>query len=369
MIQALCVGECMIELRHVDDSTMSVGYAGDTYNTAVYLRRTAAELGVDVAVGYLTGLGSDEFSTDMRAAWTRDGVADRSNTLPGYLPALYTVRVDDQGERRFSYWRSASAARHLFGSTEWVAQIGGVEVIHLSGVTLQLASPSAREQLVDRLATLRSQGALISLDTNYRPSGWEDPSEAARVMDQVSKVATVVLATFEDEVAMHHCQSVPESAMRLADAGVPEVVVKSGAEGAYLLVGGEGRAHTRVPASSASSTPRPPATPSPADIWQRGWGSAASRGAPGSGRRRGHRRGPSRSDHPLVSPARLLAAASRVTPTAATPGTPDGPAVFGDAAAGIHFQAAYRVTLPRSRPPNTHITGQTINVNGDGVMP
>jgi 2-dehydro-3-deoxygluconokinase len=236
----------MIELRRIDDATMRVGYAGDTYNTAVYLRRTAAELGVDVEVGYLTGLGSDEFSADMRAAWTRDGVADQSITLPGYLPALYTVRVDDHGERRFSYWRSASAAGHLFASTEWVAHLGGVDVIHLSGVTLQLASPAALEQLVDRLATLRSEGALISLDTNYRPTGWEGPSEAARVMDQVATVATVVLATFEDEVAMHQCGSVPEAAARLAELGVPEVVVKSGAEGAYLLVSGQA---VHIPAS------------------------------------------------------------------------------------------------------------------------
>ena len=99
---------------------------------------------------------------------------------------------------------------------------------------------------MDRLATLRSQGALISFDTNYRPTGWQSPAEAARVMDQVSKVATVVLATFEDEVAMHHCRSVRESATRLAELGVPEVVVKSGADGAHLLVGNDA---VHIPAS------------------------------------------------------------------------------------------------------------------------
>ena len=92
---------------------------------------------------------------------------------------------------------------------------------------------------MDRLATLRSEGALISFDTNYRASGWQSPAEAARVMDQVSKVATVVLATFEDEAAMHHCRSVQEAATRLAELGVPEVVVKSGADGAHVLVGSE----------------------------------------------------------------------------------------------------------------------------------
>ena len=108
-MRALCVGECMVELRAIDDSTMRVGYAGDTYNTAVYLRRAADHLNVDIDVGYLTGLGTDEFSTEMRAAWAREGVADRSIALADKLPGLYTVRIDEHGERRFSYWRSASA--------------------------------------------------------------------------------------------------------------------------------------------------------------------------------------------------------------------------------------------------------------------
>jgi len=210
----------MVELRAVDDSTMRVGYAGDTYNTAVYLRRTADQLNVDIDVGFLTGLRDDEFSTDMRAAWASDGVADRSIALGDYLPGLYTVRVDEYGERRFSYWRSASAARHLFAGTDWVAHLRDVDVLHLSGITLQLTSDAAREKLVDRLATLRSQGTLISFDTNYRPSGWANPDEAARAMDQVAEVATVVLATFEDEVAMCHCQSVSDAAARFVDLGV-----------------------------------------------------------------------------------------------------------------------------------------------------
>jgi 2-dehydro-3-deoxygluconokinase len=246
MMRALCVGECMIELGAIDDSTMRVGYAGDTYNTAVYLRRAADYLNVDIDVGYLTGLGTDEFSTEMRAAWAREGVADRSIALADKLPGLYTVRIDDHGERRFSYWRSASAARHLFAGTDWVAHLRDVDVLHLSGVTLQLASDAARERLVDRLAALRSQGVFISLDTNYRSSGWENPDEAARVMDQVAKVATVVLATYEDEVAMHHCQSVRDAATRLAELGVPEVVIKSGAEGAHVRISGD---TVHIPAS------------------------------------------------------------------------------------------------------------------------
>jgi 2-dehydro-3-deoxygluconokinase len=245
--RVLCVGECMLELRHLDAVTMRLGYAGDTYNTAVYLRRVAAELGMDVDVDYLTGLGDDEYSKGMRAAWAAEGVLDRSQMVEGCLPGLYTIRVDHRGERRFAYWRSASAARRLFGGTQWVDDVDG-DVVHLSGVTLQLTSPKARQALLDRLRELRVHGARISLDTNYRPSGWTSPEEAARAMDQFSQVAGIALATWEDEAAMHRCRTPMECADRLAAQGVAEVVVKSGANGAHLLV--EGRLQ-HIPAAPA----------------------------------------------------------------------------------------------------------------------
>jgi 2-dehydro-3-deoxygluconokinase len=247
--RVLCVGECMIELGHVDADTMRLGYAGDTYNTAVYLRRTATALGVPVEVGYLTGLGDDEYSDDMRAAWAGEGVADHALPVKGYLPGLYTVRVDARGERRFAYWRSASAARELLSGTEWVDHLDG-DVIHLSGITLQLATPAARAALVDKLSTLRGLGARISLDTNYRPTGWRSADEAAEAMDRVSRVATVVLATLDDETALHRSRTPAECADRLAALGVPEVVVKTGADGAHVLTGGHLR---HVPARPATA--------------------------------------------------------------------------------------------------------------------
>jgi 2-dehydro-3-deoxygluconokinase len=235
MMRALCIGECMIELRAIDDSTMRVGHAGDTYNTAVYLRRTAAALGVEIKVGYLTGLGTDEFSTEMRQAWKREGVEDRSIQIDGSLPGLYTVRVDDFGERRFAYWRAQSAAARLFAGVDWISHLNGFDMLHLSGVTLQIASHEARMSLVDRLSDLRAGGTLISFDTNYRSKGWTDSLQAIEAMDAVSSVSTVVLATLDDEAALHGCQSVGDAAQRLRALGVPEVVVKAGAQGALVL--------------------------------------------------------------------------------------------------------------------------------------
>src|SRR3982750_4217779 len=58
------IGECMIEMSGGEDRQYRLGYAGDTLNTAWYMR---ALLGKDWSVDYFTGLGEDRYSGDIRA--------------------------------------------------------------------------------------------------------------------------------------------------------------------------------------------------------------------------------------------------------------------------------------------------------------
>jgi 2-dehydro-3-deoxygluconokinase len=238
MKRVLCAGECMVELTHADERTLRLGFAGDTYNAAVYLARTAAALDVEVEVGYVTGLGDDEYSAAMRAAWLQDGVADRALVANGRLPGLYTVRTSDAGERRFAYWRGESAARHVLAGTDWCERLDG-DVVHLSGITLQLTSPASRAALAARLAALRAAGTWVSLDTNYRPAGWPSAQAAAAALDEIAAVATVVLASREDEALLHGPGSVEESLERVASLGAAEVVLRDGEHGAHVRAGGE----------------------------------------------------------------------------------------------------------------------------------
>ncbi|HWT22277.1 MAG TPA: PfkB family carbohydrate kinase, partial [Solirubrobacteraceae bacterium] len=243
----LCVGECMVELTHVDDRTLRLGFAGDTYNTAVYFRRTAAELGIDVETGYLTGLGDDEYSDALRAECRAEGIADRAVTVPGRVPGLYSIRTSPSGERRFTYWRGESAARHLLRSTGWIDRIDG-DVVHLSGITLQLTTPASLEALVERLRALRAAGARISLDTNYRPAGWPSAEAAAASIGRVAAVATVVLAGRDDLTLLHGPSPAGDAVRRLAALGAAEVVLRDGAHGAYVAAGDEGVAHVAAQA-------------------------------------------------------------------------------------------------------------------------
>ena len=60
-LRILCFGEAMVELSAISflRKNAQIGVAGDTLNTAIYLKRL---LGVSADVDYLTVLGYDQFS-------------------------------------------------------------------------------------------------------------------------------------------------------------------------------------------------------------------------------------------------------------------------------------------------------------------
>jgi 2-dehydro-3-deoxygluconokinase len=231
--RVLCVGECMVELRHVDETTARIGYAGDTYNTAVYLRRVARELRLEIDVGYLSGLGDDAYSAAIRAAWQTEGIQDRAFVVPGKAPGLYSVRIDDHGERSFTYWRSDSAARSLLSGVDWTPAVDG-DLVYLSGITLQLLTEQARRALIERIDDLRAAGTTIALDTNYRAQGWPSPTRAAAAIDQATARAHIVFSTLEDEQALHGLSTAEPCVARLRSLGASETLVKAGAQGVWL---------------------------------------------------------------------------------------------------------------------------------------
>ena len=92
-MRVACIGECMVELTlpRDDDGATRVGFAGDTANTAIYLKRSAPE----TEVAYVTALGLDPLSERMLDFFAAEGletglVERRVDRVPG----LYAISVD-----------------------------------------------------------------------------------------------------------------------------------------------------------------------------------------------------------------------------------------------------------------------------------
>lgn len=228
----------MIELARVPGAgDWRMGFAGDTANVAIY----AARAGVDVA--YLSAVGSDPYSAELRAFLTGEGVdCGLLLTHPSRVPGLYAIRTDAQGERSFTYWREQSAARDVFALPEApaaLAEAGRARMLYLSGITLSLFDEAGRAQVAALAQTVRAGGGEVVFDGNYRPRGWADAAAARAAFAAIAPHVSIALPTFEDEAALYGDDDPLDSAARWHDAGARLVAVKMGDAGALLSVAGE----------------------------------------------------------------------------------------------------------------------------------
>jgi 2-dehydro-3-deoxygluconokinase len=237
MLRVASIGECMIELSQRDSATLSLAYGGDTLNTAVYLKRAAGDrLGVD----YVTALGDDPWSEAMLAFWREEGIGTEAvPRLKGKLPGLYMIRLDERGERRFFYWRSAAAVRDLLRVPETLAiaeRVAGYDLLYLSLITLSVLSEEARQRLADALDAARARGGRVAFDTNYRPAAWPDRLAARREAERFIARADIMLPTADDEAALFGDADANATAQRYLGH---EAAVKLGGDGCLLVAAGQ----------------------------------------------------------------------------------------------------------------------------------
>jgi 2-dehydro-3-deoxygluconokinase len=232
MPRFVSVGECMIEMSGGEDGTYRLGYAGDTLNTAWYAR---ARLPRDWDVDYVTALGDDVYSQQMREFFEGNGIGtSRIQTIPNRRPGLYLIHQRD-GDRHFTYWRGQSAAKQLADDTEALnTALAGADIAYFSGISLAILNSRSRGRLMKAIHLAREAGARIAFDPNERPALWTSREVMGSTITAGAILADVVLPTFPDEQALFGDASPEAVAERYMSAGAEEVVVKNGAESAFV---------------------------------------------------------------------------------------------------------------------------------------
>jgi 2-dehydro-3-deoxygluconokinase len=237
-VQVALLGECMIELQGPAFGTLTQGFGGDTLNTAVYLARSG---GAAFEVHYATALGDDGLSQGMLDRWQAENIrTDLVQRLPGRVPGLYMIELDDSGERRFVYWRDSAAARAYFDAsmTPLETQAANWDALYLSGISLAILPPAARERVFALMQQLRARGAAVIFDNNYRPRLWPDVAVARDVFARAFELATCALITADDHQLLMGLPTL-EAAVAAAQAlRCPELVIKRGASPTLVRAAG-----------------------------------------------------------------------------------------------------------------------------------
>jgi 2-dehydro-3-deoxygluconokinase len=230
------IGECLIEMSHQDEQHCHLGYAGDTYNVAVYCARSSDP--ETLRVDYISAVGDDPYSKAMLQTWENEGVhADFARRLKGRMPGLYFIRTDASGEREFYYYRSESAARNMFKNeqgADLLKHLPEFDCLYFSGISIAILDEKSRQQFFDALQLARKKQTMICFDSNYRERLWSSLDEAREVMTQFLSTADIALLSFDDEQALFGEDTPELIAERAHQAGVPEVVVKRGGQGYFL---------------------------------------------------------------------------------------------------------------------------------------
>lgn len=220
----------MLELSH--DGEWKLGYGGDTLNTAIHLAR----LGHDVA--YLTALGNDPFSAELRKRWEGEGL-DTSliQTHPSRNVGLYAITTDDGGERSFTYWRDVSAARELFDLADNEVRqraIAGCDLFYFSLISAAILPRNGQIGLLMLATMVRDEGGRVAFDGNYRPQLWENSATANGIHDAAIRAADIGLPSLDDECELTGDRDAAAVAVHWQGLGCAETVVKLGAQGCRL---------------------------------------------------------------------------------------------------------------------------------------
>ncbi|MBP2297594.1 sugar kinase [Azospirillum picis] len=231
------LGECMIEMFRRPDGSLTMGFGGDTLNTAVYLAR------LGTPADYVTALGDDSISEDMVAAWASEGVGTgHVLRIPNRLPGLYLIETDASGERRFLYWRDKAPARELFAlpqTPDLCAALEEYGVLYLSGISLAIWGEAGRERMFALLERVRAKGGKVAFDTNWRPRLWPDVETARAAFDRMLRHTDIALPGVTDLRDLYGDADAGAVLERVRAAGAEEIVLKLEQPGCLVVRDGE----------------------------------------------------------------------------------------------------------------------------------
>ncbi len=251
MAAVIALGECMGELRLSGSGVAEIGYAGDTFNTAVYLRR----LGLDVAYASAVGRG-DPFSVGIMSALAEEGVSrDLMVEAEGRLPGLYAIQRDEKGERSFFFWRSEAPARDYLALVDLdrlSAALKASDLIVVSAISLAVIGETGRKTLLELLAEASRSGVAVAFDTNYRIRLWSG-SEVGRAAIEAVLPHCRYLSLSTEDVASFAGGDPDAMARAWARKGV-EVVLRREDRRIDVLSGESVEAFSAEPAINALDT-------------------------------------------------------------------------------------------------------------------
>ena len=178
-----------------NSSNMQINFGGDTYNSAVYFSRLTNN---KTNTFYSTALGKDNFSKKMISRFKNENIkCDYIRTDGENPPGLYSIEINEKGERSFSYWRDQSPSKYIFlGSKgkKLVKDINNADVFYYTGISAGILDEKQRKDLIK----IGSTATICGFDFNYRSQLHYNKKVSQLLFNEINNRVDIHFVSFDD---------------------------------------------------------------------------------------------------------------------------------------------------------------------------
>lgn len=235
VLDVVTVGEAMAlfmarqpgALSQVHDFSRAT--AGAELNVAVGLSR------LGLRVGYVSSVGADSFGEQLLEFMAAQGIDHSHVRIDLEHPTGFMLKSLelDGSDPRIEYFRSNSAASHLSAADNPTAYCAASRLLHLTGISPAL-SRGVNELVTAMALQARLEGRTVSFDPNLRPRLWASQKEMVACMNRLAACSDLVLPGLAEGQLLTGEQTPQGIADFYLAQGASQVVVKLGADGAYI---------------------------------------------------------------------------------------------------------------------------------------
>lgn len=226
---ALLIAETVGPLEEVERFTRKL--AGAEVNVCFGLARLEHE------VKFMTRLGKDPFGYYTLKTLEHEGLHTEwvifdDDFLTGFM---LKGKVLD-GDPPIAFYTKGSAATKITPEMIDEIDLTGLDVVHVTGV-LPAISESCRKATKHLMERAKQANILLTFDPNLRPTLWGDEDLMIKEINELAKLADVVLPGLEEGLTLTGFDDPVQIADFYQKLGAKQVVVKLGPRGAYMRDG------------------------------------------------------------------------------------------------------------------------------------
>lgn len=232
--ELITLGEAMIvfiaenEGEFTDIEHFSKGIAGAELNVSMGLSRLGHK------VSYITRLGNDVFGTYIKDIINKEKILS-DNILIDFSSSTgfyFKTKVKD-GDPEVHYFRKNSAASNLTCQDIENTDFSGAKILHITGITAAL-SENSLDAVYAAINKARENNMLITFDPNIRLQLWKSKEYMIEVLNDIASKCDVILPGIKEGNILTGKETKGEIADFYLNYGAKAVIIKNGADGAYL---------------------------------------------------------------------------------------------------------------------------------------